>query len=106
MGGDCRICLAGYWVLMRFVPVPGFGIPTHDIPFLDRDRNLAAWIDRHVFPGHLYEGTRDPEGLLSTIPAIATCAVWGPHRGLASLRRESQAEDGYGCWRWESRGSW
>jgi len=67
------ICLAGYWVLMRFVPVPGFGIPTHDIPLLDPDRNLAAWLDRKVFPGHLYEGTRDPEGLLSTIPAIATC---------------------------------
>jgi predicted acyltransferase len=67
------ICLVGYWVLMRFVPVPGFGVPTHDIPLLDRDRNLAAWLDRQVFPGHLYEGTRDPEGLLSTIPAIATC---------------------------------
>src|SRR5580658_9433469 len=66
------ICLVGYWVLMRFVPVPGFGVPTHDIPLLDPDRNLAAWLDRLVFPGHLYEGTRDPEGVLSTIPAVAT----------------------------------
>ncbi len=33
---------------MRFVPVPGFGIPTHDIPILDPDRNLAAWLDRGI----------------------------------------------------------
>jgi predicted acyltransferase len=66
------ICLAGYWILMRYVAVPGFGIPCRDIPFLDPDRNLVAWLDRKLLFGHLYEGTRDPEGLLSTIPAIAT----------------------------------
>ena len=65
-------CLAGYWVLMRYVPVPGFGVPTHDIPLLDPDRNLVAWLDRKLLAGHLYEGTRDPEGVISTIPAIAT----------------------------------
>src|SRR5208282_2903625 len=57
-------CLVGYWILMRFVPVPGFGVPTHAIPLLDPDRQLLA--------GHLYEGTRDPEGVLSAIPAVAT----------------------------------
>ncbi|MBV9179965.1 MAG: DUF1624 domain-containing protein [Acidobacteria bacterium] len=66
-------CLAVYWVLMRYVPVPGFGIPTHQIPLLDPDRNLVAWLDRKLLLGHLYEGTRDPEGLLSTIPSLATC---------------------------------
>jgi predicted acyltransferase len=65
-------CLAGYWLLMRFVPVPGFGVPTHNVPLLDPDRNIAAWLDRKLLFGHLYEGTRDPEGVLSTIPAIAT----------------------------------
>ncbi len=65
-------CLAGYWILMRYVPVPGLGIPTHDIPLLDSDRNLVAWLDRKLLMGHLYEGTRDPEGVLSTIPAVAT----------------------------------
>ncbi len=64
-------CLVGYWILMRYVPVPGFGVPTHDVPLLDPDRNLAAWLDRKLLMGHLYEGTRDPEGVLSTIPAIA-----------------------------------
>jgi len=66
-------CLIGYWALMRFVPVPGFGVPTHDIPLLDPDRNIAAWLDRKLLMGHLYEGTRDPEGVISTIPAVATC---------------------------------
>jgi predicted acyltransferase len=64
--------LVGYWILMRYVPVPGFGIPTVNIPLLDPDRNLAAWLDRKLMMGHLYERVRDPEGLLSTLPAIAT----------------------------------
>jgi predicted acyltransferase len=82
--------LLGYWVLMRFVPVPGFGVPTHDIPILDPDNNLAAWLDRIVnaftqrwfHTGRLYETTRDPEGLLSTLPAIATTLIGS----LAALR--------------------
>jgi len=76
----CAALLLGYWALMRFVPVPGLGIPTHDIPLLDPDRNLAAWLDRSIIDflqrtihtGRLYQHTRDPEGLLSTLPAIAT----------------------------------
>jgi predicted acyltransferase len=68
-------CLVGYWALLRFVPVPGLGVPGHNIPFMDPDRNLAAWLDRKLFMGHLYNGTRDPEGILSTIPAIATTLI-------------------------------
>lgn len=68
-------CLVGYWILMRYVPVPGFGVPTHQVPLLDPDRNLVAWLDRKLLAGHLYEGTRDPEGIISTIPAIATCLL-------------------------------
>lgn len=69
------ICLVGYWLLMRYVAVPGFGVPGRDVPLLDPDRNLAAWLDRKLLMGHLYEGTRDPEGVLSTIPAVATCVL-------------------------------
>jgi predicted acyltransferase len=65
-------CLFGYWALLRFVPVPGLGVPGRDIPFMDPNQNLAAWLDRKLFMGHLFDGTRDPEGILSTIPAIAT----------------------------------
>jgi predicted acyltransferase len=68
-------CLIGYWILMRYVPVPGYGVPGRDIPLLDPDRNLAAWLDRKLLMGHLYEETRDPEGLLSTIPAIGTALL-------------------------------
>jgi predicted acyltransferase len=75
--------LAGYWALMRFVPVPGFGVPTHAMPILDPDRNLAAWLDRGfnaftqraIHTGTLYNHTRDPEGLLSTLPALATTLI-------------------------------
>lgn len=68
--------LVGYWIVMRFVPVPGYGVPVHDVPLLDRDANLTAWLDRQIFSApHLYERTRDPEGLLSTLPAVATALL-------------------------------
>ncbi len=66
-------CLATYWALMRHVSVPGYGIPGQDIPLLDPDRNLVAWLDRKLLMGHLYERVRDPEGLVSNIPALSTC---------------------------------
>src|SRR5271155_1754564 len=73
--------LIGYWILMRFVPVPGLGVPGRDIPFLHPDANLGAYLDRkfliHLWgtSSRLYEITRDPEGLLSTLPAIATALL-------------------------------
>lgn len=62
--------LVGYWALMTFVPVPGIGAG-HFGP----DQNLANWIDANYLPGRLWDKTRDPEGLLSTLPAIATCLL-------------------------------
>jgi predicted acyltransferase len=59
-----------YYLLMAFVPIPGVGIPTFD-PAM----NLESWIDRIVIGSHhLYQSTYfwDPEGILSTIPAIST----------------------------------
>jgi predicted acyltransferase len=70
--------LVGYWILMRFVPVPGFGVPGRDMPFLHPDANLGAYLDRKFLlwgSTRLYEHTRDPEGLLSTLPAIATALL-------------------------------
>jgi predicted acyltransferase len=76
------LCLVGYWALMRFAAVPGFGVPTQTIPINDHDANLTAWLDRQIFTApHLYEQTRDPEGLLSTLPAIAT-ALFGLLAGM------------------------
>jgi predicted acyltransferase len=69
------LCIVGYWVILRFVPVPGYGVPAHDIPFMDPDHNLPAWLDRKLFMGHLYNGNRDPEGIIHTIPAIGSTLI-------------------------------
>lgn len=61
------ILLLGYWALLTFVPVPGYGAGD-----LSPDGNLGAYLDRLVFGHRLWQGTWDPEGLLSTLPAVAT----------------------------------
>jgi predicted acyltransferase len=66
------VALLSYWILMRWVPIPGIGVPTHSVPLLDPNQNWVAYLDRKIFPGRLYEGVRDPEGLLSNIPAMGT----------------------------------
>ncbi|HTS55082.1 MAG TPA: heparan-alpha-glucosaminide N-acetyltransferase domain-containing protein [Burkholderiales bacterium] len=85
--------LAGYWVLMRYVPVPGYGVPGHDIPLLQPKANLAAYLDRKFMLGHLWERTRDPEGILSTLPAIATalCGVLAGHLLRSERLRKEKA---------------
>jgi len=67
--------LIGYWVAMRFIPVPGLGMPGSDTPLLAPDGNLSWYIDKLYLPGAMYEKTRDPEGILSTLPAIATALI-------------------------------
>ncbi len=62
--------LLGYWALLALVPAPGSGAGD-----LTPDGNLAAWVDRVLLPGRLYRGTWDPEGLLSTLPAVATALL-------------------------------
>jgi predicted acyltransferase len=59
--------LLGYWLLMKFFSAPGF--PRGD---LTMQGNIASYIDRMIIPGKLYLGIHDPEGLVSTIPAIGT----------------------------------
>lgn len=56
-----------YWVMMMTIPVPGYGAGD-----LTMEGNLAAYIDQTVMSNHLWKPGWDPEGLLSTIPAIAT----------------------------------
>lgn len=64
-----------YWVLMMFVPVPN-GLPANvDMPTqFDSPTNLSAWLDYTLLKGFLYSRTKvyDPEGILSTMPAIVT----------------------------------
>jgi predicted acyltransferase len=61
--------LLGYWAALMLVPVPGFGRG-----HLDPQGNLAAFIDRMLLGPHIWRAARvyDPEGMLSTLPAIAT----------------------------------
>jgi len=68
--------LVGYWAVMTFVPIPGIGAGS-----FAPDANVANWIDLHYLPGRLWDVTRDPEGILSTLPAIATCML-GVFAGL------------------------
>jgi predicted acyltransferase len=66
------LLLVGYWALMTFVPVPGYGAG-----HLGKDDNLGAYVDRTLMPGHLWAEsvTWDPEGFLSTLPAIASLLI-------------------------------
>ncbi len=62
--------LVGYWLLLRYVPVPGFG------PGDFREgHNLTNWIDAHYLPLRKWDGDHDPEGILSTLPAVTTCLL-------------------------------
>lgn len=80
--------LASYWMLMTLVPVPGYG-PGN----LSVDGNFAHYIDRIVLGHHNYHSTKtwDPEGVVSTIPSIAT-AVLGLLAGRLLTIRRSLAE--------------
>ena len=59
--------LLGYWALLMFVPVPGFGAGN-----LTMEGSLVGYVDRLFMPGRLYKVVHDPEGILSTLPAIGT----------------------------------
>ena len=59
--------LLGYWILLRVTSAPGY--PAGD---LTMQGNFASYVDRLFLPGRLYLGIHDPEGILSTVPAIGT----------------------------------
>jgi predicted acyltransferase len=63
------VLLLGYWTLITLIPVQGIGIRN-----LEKVTNFASWVDSVLLKGHMWNGTKtwDPEGILSTIPAIGT----------------------------------
>lgn len=65
-----------YWAMMKLTPVPGFGAGN-----LEMEGNLAAYLDRRLLGQHTWKPLYDPEGILSTIPALATalCGVLTGH---------------------------
>ena len=64
------VLLLGYWALLSFVPVPGVGSAT-----FEEGTNLACYVDKIWLLGHKHNGDWDPEGLLSTFPAIVSCVL-------------------------------
>ncbi|WP_442589468.1 acyltransferase family protein [Pedobacter sp. AW31-3R] len=77
-----------YWALMTFVPVPGVGFAN-----LEKETNLGAWLDRSVLTeAHLWASSKtwDPEGILGTLPAVAT-GLFGVLAGLCLRRKDMDA---------------
>ena len=77
--------LVMYWLAMMFIPTPGY----HQ-PMLEPGENLAAWIDSRFLPGYMWQKTWDPEGILSTLPAIATgiTGMLAGHLILSAMEQE------------------
>lgn len=82
--------LALYWILLTFVPVPGFGAGG-----VDKEGNLAAYVDVTLLPGHLFHESWDPEGVLSTIPALGTTLL-GVLTGYWLQANRSRTTKAYG----------
>lgn len=61
------LLLTLYWAVMMFLPVPHYGAGV-----LTKEGNPAAYIDNMLLHGHMVDTSFDPEGLLSTIPAVST----------------------------------
>jgi predicted acyltransferase len=70
------VLLVGYWAMLTFIPVPGFGPGD-----FAEGHNLTNWIDQHYLSGFKWDGDHDPEGILSTLPAFASCLL-GVFAGL------------------------
>ena len=68
--------LAGYWALLTWVPIPG-----HSVVSFAEGKNIVNWVDAHYLPWRKWDGDHDPEGLLSTLPAIGSCLL-GVFAGL------------------------
>ena len=75
--------LAFYWLIMKLVPVQEFGAGV-----LEPGKNLANYIDSIIIPFKMYQGSWDPEGLLSTLPAIVS-SMSGMITGYILLNNEN-----------------
>jgi predicted acyltransferase len=62
------LILVLYWIIVAYVPMPGVGKPDLSVP----GSNWANHLDTLILPGVMWQKTWDPEGILSTFPAIVT----------------------------------
>jgi len=65
------VLLVGYWLVARFIPAPDAA----GADILTAQGSIVGYLDRVLLPGHIYTPLYDPEGILSTIPAIATALL-------------------------------
>lgn len=86
LAGIGALILLGYWIWMGFVPLNGMA-PT----FERAPNNWANYIDLHVFGSHMWKKDYDPEGLLSTLPAIVT-AILGTFTGRILMTQRPKKE--------------
>jgi predicted acyltransferase len=78
--------LAGYWLMMTQIPVPGYGAG-----ILTKEGSFASWLDRLVLGVHTYrQGVYDPEGLLGTLPSLVTTLL-GIFAGLWLKAQNSES---------------
>lgn len=82
----CGGILVGYWAMMTFISVPG-----HGAGVFEEGKNLANYVDSKYLPLFKWDGTHDPEGMLSTLPAMAS-GLLGVMAGLL-LRSQAFAGD-------------
>ena len=80
------VILVLYWLAMTLIPTPGLGVV-----MLERGVNLAAWVDQQYLPGKMWQGTWDPEGILSTFPSLVS-GISGMLAGRLMLSRYSPNE--------------
>ena len=79
--------LIGYWLIMTQLPING------EIPLLTKESNLVSVVDLNILTrAHMYKTNYDPEGILSTIPAIAT-TVFGMFLGMILLNKNKSHQE-------------
>ncbi len=84
--GICLFILLGYWIWLGYIPINGMEPSFERVP-----NNWANYIDLNVFGTHMYKADYDPEGLLSTLPSIAT-SLFGIFTGLILVSKRKNKE--------------
>ena len=80
------VTLVVYWLTMTLIPTPGIGEVR-----MEKGVNLAAWVDSVLLPGKMWQGTWDPEGILSTFPSIVS-GITGLLAGQLLLSKRTDYE--------------
>ncbi len=81
------VILVGYWLIMTQIPVHG------EMPLLTKESNLASVVDLDILTvNHMWKTLYDPEGILSTFPAIAT-TIFGMFLGMILLNKEKTQQE-------------